>query len=61
MCINCPNVIPLLQDSWTALHNAAKEGHLEVVSELVGRGASIEAKDMVNSTPFFKYMSKVFK
>ena len=29
------------------MHNAAKEGHVEVVSELISRGAFIEHRDMV--------------
>ena len=32
----------------TALHNAAYEGHLEVVRLLLDRGADIEAKNNVS-------------
>ena len=32
----------------TALHNAAYEGHLEVVSLLLDRGANIESKNNVS-------------
>ena len=33
----------------TALHRAASKGHAEVVSVLLGRGASVEAKDDVRN------------
>ena len=36
------------QDGWTALHNAADEGHLEVVSLLLDRGGNIEAANNVS-------------
>lgn len=35
-------------DNWTALLSASKFGHLEVVELLIGHGASIEQRDMVN-------------
>ena len=38
------------QDNWTALLNAAKEGHTEVVHMLCERGAYIEHIDMVSKT-----------
>ena len=42
----------LPQEGWTSLMNAALEGHVEVVSLLLQRGADIEAKDNVRiSTP----------
>ena len=37
-----------LQDNWTALHFAAKEGHVACVRELLEAGANTEAKDMVS-------------
>lgn len=36
-----------LQESWSALLCASKEGHLEIVIELLERNADIEHKDMV--------------
>lgn len=36
-----------LQDNWSALLYSAKEGHLEIVIELLERGADIEHKDLV--------------
>lgn len=35
------------QDNWSALLYSAKEGHLEIVIELLERGADIEHKDLV--------------
>lgn len=35
------------QDCWSALISAAKEGHLEVVKELLESSAYIEHRDMV--------------
>ena len=37
-----------LQDNWTALLNAAKYGHTEVVSDLLDVNADIEHRDMVS-------------
>jgi len=31
------------QDGWTALHIAAEEGHRDVISTLIARGAPIDA------------------
>lgn len=35
------------QDCWTALISAAKEGHIEVVRELLDNSANLEHRDMV--------------
>ncbi len=32
------------QNGWTPLHNASKEGHLEVVEALLAKGADVQAK-----------------
>lgn len=39
--------LPLLQDCWSALISAAKEGHVDVVKELLENSAYIEHRDMV--------------
>lgn len=36
-----------LQDCWTALISAAKEGHIDVVRELLENNANLEHRDMV--------------
>lgn len=36
-----------MQDCWTALISAAKEGHIEVVRELLENNANLEHRDMV--------------
>jgi len=36
-----------VQDCWTALISAAKEGHIEVVRELLENNANLEHRDMV--------------
>ena len=36
-----------VQDCWSALISAAKEGHVEVVKELLENSAYIEHRDMV--------------
>ena len=36
-----------LQDNWSALLYSAKEGHLEIVIELLERGANLEHRDLV--------------
>jgi hypothetical protein len=36
-----------LQDGWTPLHMAVKEGHLEVTRMLLGAGASVAATKRV--------------
>ena len=36
-----------VQDCWTALISAAREGHLEVVKELLENNANLEHRDMV--------------
>ena len=41
----------VLQDNWTALISAAKEGHLDIVRELIHR-ADIEHKEMVRSKEY---------
>lgn len=38
------------QDNWSALLYSAKEGHLEIVIELLERGADIEHRDLVWNT-----------
>lgn len=47
--IGVPTVTGCLcaQDSWTALISAAKEGHIEVVKELLENNANLEHRDMV--------------
>lgn len=37
------------QDCWSALISAAKEGHVEVVKELLENSAYIEHRDMVRA------------
>ena len=37
----------LIQDNWTALLNAAKDGHVEVSNVLLGNGANIDHRDIV--------------
>lgn len=37
------------QDCWTALISAAKEGHIEVVKELLENNANPEHRDMVGT------------
>lgn len=41
----CNNLI--IQDNWTALICAAKEGHTDICTELLDHGADIEHRDMV--------------
>ena len=36
------------QSGGTPLHTAAKEGHAEIASLLIGKGADINSKDMVS-------------
>lgn len=36
-----------VQDCWTALISAAKEGHIDVVRELLENKANLEHRDMV--------------
>ena len=43
MCVCC-------QDCWSALISAAKEGHVDVVKELLENSAYIEHRDMVRHT-----------
>ena len=38
-----------LQNGLNALHLASKEGHLEVVTELLKRGAQVDASTKVNT------------
>ncbi len=40
------------KDSYTALHNAARKGHLDVATLLLDRGADIESKTNAGKTPF---------
>lgn len=37
------------QDCWTALISAAKEGHIDVVKELLANNANLENRDMVRA------------
>lgn len=38
------------QDCWSALISAAKEGHVDVVKELLENSAYVEHRDMVRHT-----------
>lgn len=42
-----------VQDCWTALISAAKEGHIEVVRELLENNANPEHRDMVGTSYSF--------
>jgi hypothetical protein len=48
-----PGVL-LLQDGRTALHGAAVNGHAEVMMQLLGVGAAVDAADKVRSAPQLK-------
>lgn len=37
------------QDCWTALISASKEGHIDVVKELLANNANLENRDMVRA------------
>ena len=39
----------IFQDGWTALIAACKEGHYEVVKELMENGAKVQLPDLVSS------------
>jgi hypothetical protein len=41
----------LLQERMTPLHWAARDGHLEVVEQLLGTGAAVEAKTVTVRAP----------
>ena len=43
----CAHSPPLLQDGWTSLMLAARNGHTEAVTLLLSKGAELEAKDKV--------------
>jgi hypothetical protein len=45
--ITLTRVGPLLQYGHTSLHWAARNGHLEVVQQLLGAGAAVDATDEV--------------
>ena len=51
--------VVLLQDNWSALLNASKHGHAEIVSELLNAGADIEHKDMVSDHMFYVQFSQI--
>ena len=38
-------------DEWTALHVACKDGHLDLVQLLIGRGSSVNLKTAQGSSP----------
>jgi len=38
-----------LQDNWSALLFAAKEGHDEIVADLLEHGATVDQADMVHN------------
>lgn len=40
---------PHKQDCWTALISASKEGHIDVVKELLANNANLENRDMVRA------------
>jgi ankyrin repeat protein len=42
-----PQRVLLLQLGWTSLHEAARDGHLSVVKQLLLSGASVSATDKV--------------
>lgn len=48
-----------LQADRTPLHLAALQGHSTLTSLLIGRGASVNAKDENNMTPLHKAAIKV--
>jgi hypothetical protein len=44
-------LLRLLQDGWTALHCAASTGYKNVVAQLLGAGAAVDAPDKVRPSP----------
>lgn len=47
------------QDCWTALISAAKEGHVEVVMELLDNNANVEHRDMVKKIVLHVFLSNM--
>ena len=47
-----------MQNGLNALHLASKEGHVEVVAELIKHGANVNAMDLWQFTPLHEAASK---
>jgi ankyrin repeat protein len=45
------------REKWTALHFAARAGHVEIANILLGAGALIEARDVFGNTPLMRAIS----
>ena len=48
VCISSMHIV-VIQDGWTALKAAARNGHREVVELLIQHGADVNAKDKVRN------------
>ena len=48
VCVRVHACVCVLQESWSALLCASKEGHLEIVIELLEHQAQLEHTDMVS-------------
>ena len=46
------------QDNWSALLNAAKEGHHDIVTLLLEHGAEVDHKDIVRCHTQSKYLAE---
>jgi len=47
------DITNLTNNHWTALHYAAKNGHCDVINELLNSNANINAKDINGKTPLY--------
>jgi len=43
-------------DGWTALHNAASRGHIDIANLLIKYGADINAQSRLGFTPLSEYI-----